>query len=150
MYCLCTGLQESVAKREKSSVWVVSEVFTEQMILKLKHNFYRQGGLDMNDILGGENRKVIEVWKRVELVVNNKLFHVVRIQNKWVHLCNCVHIPSGLHFEAGHHCRLNFPVQNCSNHYCLDHWLWISNTGQEAWTQFHENIRGIDKIPAFI
>ena len=61
MYCLCTGLQESVAKREKSSVWVVSEVFTEQMILKLKHNFYRQGGLDMNCILGGENRKVIEV-----------------------------------------------------------------------------------------
>lgn len=61
MYCLCTGLRERVAERETSSVWVVSEVFTEQMILKLKHNFYRQGGLDMNDILGRDNRKVIEV-----------------------------------------------------------------------------------------
>lgn len=47
--------------KEKSLVWVVSEVFTEQMILKLKHKFYRQGRLDMNGILGVENRKVIEV-----------------------------------------------------------------------------------------
>ena len=39
--CLCTRLWEIVAKREKSSVWVVSGVFTGQMILKLKHNFYR-------------------------------------------------------------------------------------------------------------
>lgn len=67
-------------------------------ILELKHNLYRQGGLDMADMLSRENRKVTKVWKGIEPLVNNKLFYVFGIQNKWVSMCNYIHMPSSVCF----------------------------------------------------